>query len=352
MRLYNMIGYKLYKDDGNGNSHMVRIVGMRKPFKIDKTTKDPSEITIYDYADGEKKKVRVDSLKEYSPIKPDGVFTISIAHVRDKKGNILRDVVATASKYINMELGLSKLPYAVCRQNITDVFYNLLSKDENDTLVGMSINMDTCPSNFDFRLMFAADNIVYSEFINFYRLDNLKDILRLVNIKKYNTVLEDLYNKHIEYIKRPELSFKNEHGGWCKDIKTLLTQNNFMSDINQMLGITQVESNIKDYLVDVSKDDITYQIASDDLRLWLSSIYKVNITEVAVMIFDHDVNLADFNDNRYILVRDNTDKLYLMVYTISGEFFEADLEEKAKEMDFSTKFKLSFEASKYATDNK
>ena len=33
-------------------------------------------------------------------------------------------------------------------------------------------------------------------------------------------------------------------------------------------------------------------------------------------------------------------------------FFEADLEEKAKEMDFSSKFKLSFEASKYATDNK
>ena len=331
MRLYNMIGYKLYKDDGNGNSHMVRIVGMRKPFKIDKTTKDPSEITIYDYADGEKKKVRVDSLKEYSPIKPDGIFTISIAHIRDQKGNILRDVVATAAKYINIELGLSKVPYAVCRQNITDVFYNLLSKDENDTLVGMSINMDNCPSNFDFRLMFAADNIIYSEFINFYRLDTLKDILRLVNIKKYNTVLEDLYNKHIEYIKRPELSFKNEHGGWCKDIKTLLTQNNFMSDVNQMLGITQVEFNIKDYLVDVSKDDIKYQIASDELRLWLSSIYKINITEVAVMEFDHDINLADFNDNRYILVRDNTNKLYLMVYTVSGEFFEADLEEKAKE---------------------
>ena len=41
-----------------------------------------------------------------------------------------------------------------------------------------------------------------------------------------------------------------------------------------------------------------------------------------------------------------------MVYTVEGEFFEADLEEKAKEMDFSSKFKLSFEASKYATDNK
>ena len=125
-----------------------------------------------------------------------------------------------------------------------------------------------------------------------------------------------------------------------------------MSDINQMLGITQVEFDVKDYLINVSKDDITYQIASDDFRLWLSSIYKVNMTEVAVMKFDHDINLADFNDSRYLLIKDNTGVLYLMVYTVEGEFFEADLEEKAKEMDFSSKFKLSFEVSKYATDNK
>lgn len=352
MRLYNMIGYKLFKEREDGSIHMVRIVGMYRPYKITDSTKDPSEIYIYDYEEKCKKKVRVDSLKEYSPLKPDGIATFSVVNIKDNKGKLCKDVIVTASKFLNIELKISNVPYAVCRQNITDVFYNLLSKDENDTLVGMSINMDNCPSNFDFRLMFAADNIVYSEFINFYRLGTLKDILRLVNIKKYNTVLEDLYNRHIEYIKRPELSFKNEHGGWCKDIKTLLTQNNFMSDVNQMLGITQVEFNIKDYLIDVSKDDIKYQIASDELRLWLSSIYKINITEVAIMEFDHDVNLADFNDNRYILVRDNTDKLYLMVYTINGEFFEADLEEKAKEMDFSTKFKLSFEASKYATDNK
>ena len=353
MRLYNMVGYKLFKqNEEDGSVHMIRIIGMHRPYKITPSTKDPAEIFILDYKDNQKKKVRVDSLKEYSPLKPDGIATFSVVNIRDNEGKICKDVIVTGSKFLNIELKISNVPYAVCRQNITDVFYNLLSRGENDTLVGMSVNMDTCPSNFDFRMMFAADSIVYSEFINFYRLDSLDDILRMVNIKTYDEVLSDLYSRHISYIKRPELLFKSEHGGWCKNLRTLLEQNNFMSDINQMLGITQVEFDVKDYLVNVSKDDITYQIVSDDFRLWLSSIYKVNMTEVAVMKFDHDINLADFNDNRYLLIKDNTGILYLMVYTVEGEFFEADLEEKAKEMDFSSKFKLSFEASKYATDNK
>ena len=353
MRLYNMIGYKLYKDNGDGNSHMVRIVGMRKPFKIDKSTKDPSEITIYDYADGEKKKVRVDSLKEYSPIKPDGVFTISIAHIRDKKGNILRDVVATASKYINMELGLSKLPYAVCRQNITDVFYNLISTSEEDNLVGLSINQDTCPSNFDFRIMFGCESIEYSDYINFYRTDSLEDILSLFNRKKYNEVMKENYMRYVKHINKPELAFKSECGGWCKDIHTLFKINNFETDINQMLGITKVKFNISDYTVEKDlpgKEGVKYTIANDEFMYWLSYTYGYNITEASILKFDHDINLADFNNNSYFLFKDNTETLYLIVYMVDNEHYEVDLKAKAEELDFSTKFKIDF-YNKYNKNN-
>ena len=352
MRLYNMVGYKLFKENQDGSIHMIRIIGMHRPCKITPKTPDPAEILIYDYKDKHKKRVRVDSLKEYSPLKPDGIMTFSIVNIMNDAGKICKDVVVTASKFFNIELKISNVPYAVCRQNIIDIFYNLMCNHENNMLVGLSVNMDTCPSNFDFRMMFAADSIIFSQFINFYRVDSLEDILKMVNIKKYDEVLNDLYTRHINYINRPELIFKSEHGGWCKDLNTLLTQNNFMLDVNQMLGINQVEFNVADYLKDVKKDDITYQIASDELRYWISSIYKVNITEIAVMIFDHDINLADFNDSKYLLIKDNTNTLYLMVYIVEGEFFEADLEEKDKELDFSSKFKLSFEASKYATENK
>lgn len=348
MRLYNMIGYKLFKEREDGSVHMVRIVGMDRPFKITNNAKDPSEIIIYDYDTKEKSKVRVDFLKEYSPLKPDGVATFSIVNIRDDKGDICKDVIVTATKYLNIEYKLNVMPYAVCRQNITDVFYNLLSKNENDTLVGMAINQDTCPANFDFGIMFAADSIVYSEFVNFYRLDTMEDILGLIHINKYDDVLSGLFSRYITHIKKPELQFKNEAGGWCKNLKTLIEENNFQADINQMLGITQVNFNISDYLDIVKKDDIEYNIAKEDFRSWLSYIYKMNISEVAVMEFGHDINLGDFNDTKYILIRDNTNKLYLMVYTTEGEFFEADLEKKSEEMDFSTKFKLSFINSKYA----
>ena len=78
---------------------MVRIVGMYRPYKITDSTKDPSEIYIYDYEEKCKKKVRVDSLKEYSPLKPDGIATFSVVNIKDNKGKLCKDVIVTATKY-------------------------------------------------------------------------------------------------------------------------------------------------------------------------------------------------------------------------------------------------------------
>lgn len=351
MKLYNMIGYKLFKETEDGNIHMIRIVNVRKPYNTNSVVKDPAEITIFDYADDTRKKVRVDSLKEYSPLKPDGIATFSVATIRDSNNKPCKDVLVTAIKFLNLELKLSSIPYVVCRQNITDIFYTYITSEENHNMVGLSVNQDTCPSNFDYRMMLAADSVEHSEFINFYRLDTLDDILSMVKINNYDTVLNDLYNRHVKHENKPELMFKSEHNGWCKDLKTLLETNNFMADVNQMLGITQVDFKVPDFLEDVKKDDeITYQVANYDLRVWLSSTYSVNMKEIAVMEFGHDINLADFNDNKYLLVRDSENKLYLMVYTTDGEFFGSDLEEAANQMDFSTKFKLAFFEKKYKNE--
>lgn len=343
MTLYNMIGYKLYKENEDGSIHMIRIVGMRKPYKITEYTKDPAEITIYDYDTNERKKVRVDSLSEYSPLKPDGVMTFSIANVYAGK-EISKDVIITATKYLNIEFKAADLPYAVCRQSITDIFNNLVSTDESNMLVGLAVNQDTCPANFDYRVMFAANDILSYDFINFYRSDLIEDLFCMINKKKYDEVLEDLYKRHIKNINRPDLMFKKEHGGWCKDLDTLISQNNFQFDINQMLGITQVDFVLSDFFdeVEVPEKNIKYTVLRDDVRYWLSSIHKVNMKECPVLEFGHDINLGDFNDNMYLLIRDNTNKLYLVVYTTDGEYFEADLEAKSEELDFSSKFRISY----------
>jgi uncharacterized protein YfcZ (UPF0381/DUF406 family) len=348
-----MIGYKLFKvDEENDKVHMLRIVDMHRPFKITDSTKDPSEITIYDYEDDTRKKVRVDSLKEYSPLKPDGIMTFSIVTIRDEMGKPCNDVIVTASKFLNIELKLSNIPYAVCRQNINDIFYSHFAADENDTLVGLAVNQDTCPSNFDYRIMFAADEISRNDFINFYRSDTLDDILKLIKVNKYNEVLKNLFLRHIKYLKKPELQFKSEVGGWCRDLKTLLTENNFQADINQMLDIMQVDFNLSDYFDTATKttstgEAISYTIANNELMYWLSIQFKANMSEVAILEYDHDINLGSFQNSNYIFIRDNTDKLYFAVYKVFGEYFEKELEEKAKRLDFSTKFKMAFIKSKY-----
>ena len=359
MRLYNMLGYKLFKEKEDGSLHVVRIVHIRKPFKITSSTKDPDEMTIFDYDTNERRKVRVSDFKDYSPLKPDGILTLSIAGVRDSKGKICRDVIVTATKFLNIEFKVNVMPYAVCRQNISDIFYNMFINDENDQLVGLAVNQDTCPANFDFGIMFACDNIEKNDFINFYRTDTLEDVLALVNTKKYDETLDSLFKRHCEVIKNPIIyNTHKEHGGWCKNLRTLLDNNNFQADINQMLGIADVEFNISDYTVDNyinGKNDSSAAIitqANDELRYWLSLTYKVNIKEANILEFDHDINLGDFNNANYLLIRDNTKTLYLIVYLVEGEFFEADLKAKAEELDFSTKFRIKFYDKYNISNNK
>ena len=64
----------LFKQNEDGSVHMLRIVHMHRPFKITDSTKDPTEITVYDYDTKEKRKVKVDTLSEYSPLQPDGIL--------------------------------------------------------------------------------------------------------------------------------------------------------------------------------------------------------------------------------------------------------------------------------------
>lgn len=344
MRLYNMLGQKLFKENEDGSNHILRIVGMRKPFKITETTKDPSEIKVYDYSTGETKKINVSELKGYHPLEPDGILTVSTVWIKNEKGAITKDVIVSATKFLMLKLRDGQLPFAVCRQSITDIWYNLLAHDENDMMVGVAVNHNNCPANFDYKVMFACDNVEYSDFINFYRNDKLEDLYPMMDLNKFNTVLGDLYSRHVKASKNPSLAFKKEDKGWCKDLKTLLTQNNFQYDINEMLDIMQVDFNISDYLVEkeLVAGKLSCNIANDELRYWLSMQFKENMSEIAFVEYDHDINLGEYQNNKYIFLRDNTDKLYFAVYTTAGQYFEADLIEKSKEMDFSTKFKIDF----------
>ena len=72
------------------------------------------------------------------------------------------------------------------------------------------------------------------------------------------------------------------------------------------------------------------QLIDDDMKLWLASIYKLALADITVLEYNHDINLAEFNNARYFLLRDSEKKLYLVVYTLNGEYHQSDLEAAAE----------------------
>lgn len=338
MRLQAMVGYKLFKELED-SIELIRIVYVRK-----RKHGDPGEITIRDEGTGEIKKVKPSELEGYTPLEPDGLLTFNISTLLTEKGKTVNDVVVTSSKFINLKIG-DTLPYAVCRQNITDIFYNLLISDESDMIVGLAVNQDDCPSNFKFQTMLIASGISYSDHVNFYRTDTLEDLYDFIKESKFDEVLSDLYNTHVNTVGNPSLIFKDEDKGWCKNLRTLLKENNFQNDIDQMLGLTGVAFDINDYLetkILLGTEDEEYTSITDEFKLWLSTTFKVNIDNATVIEYNHDINLVEFKNSRYFLIRDVNKKVYLIVYTCSGEYHEADLEKESQVQDFSTKFRINF----------
>ena len=112
-----------------------------------------------------------------------------------------------------------------------------------------------------------------------------------------------------------------------------------------MMGITTVDFIIKDYLVEakVSEESTdSYLTVTDELRYWLSYLYKININKVFVIEYDSDVDFDQLKRSRYFIFRDKDKKIYVFVYTVNKEYKEAELEELDKKLDFSTKFRIDF----------
>lgn len=345
LKIENMIGYKIFKKEKD-DLKIYRILDTKKRNEGN----DPT-VKIRDLDNNEESIVKLNDLEGYTPLEPDAYITFNIVYIEDN-GKKLYDVIVTGSKMLNLKIG-DMTPYVVCRQSITDIFYNMMAKSEDDMIVGLSINQDDCPTNFDFRDFLSCDGVEETHYINYYRMDTIDSIIDIINTKNINNILEKNYIEHIKASKNVNAAFKKEDRGWCKDINILLKENNFQSDIDQMLGITAVNFKMEDHIerkiLPGTKDE-EYDTISDDLKLWLSQLHRININTISIIEFGYDIDLVDFKNSRYFLIRDNTNKLYLLVYTINEEELEFDLTNKAKD-DIESKYLLDF-YNKYSKYNK
>lgn len=342
------LGYKFYKEQEDGSFTIIRII---------KLEEYNDKVVIRNEETGNSKTVTFASLKSYTPLKPTGVITFSNVKIysNENKTSYAEDVIVCLYRIIDIELDQNIPPYAICRQNINDIFYNLLSNKEEHDIVGLSISRDNCPTNFDYRMMAACDEIVNYQMVAIYIDDTLDDILKCVNIKLFDKSLYNNFKIHMK-TKNPmwseEIDKNNPHkklsdNGWCRDLKSLLIDNNFITDLNTMRNITEFDFDISEDIITVdckSPDGEPYQkqILSDQCMMYFSYVFKVNMNSTMIIKYDYDIDLADFNHTNYILVRDNTQSLYIVVYTVDGEYIEKDLEDESNKMDFSDRYRLAF----------
>ena len=341
----NLNGIRYFKEVDD-HIEMVRIY-----YAGNTNGQDLTHVYIIDEATKEKSKISVDELKDWTPLEPDGYITFNIVEVGTSNGGTQKDVIVTIQRIDQIKYVHNLKPFAICRQSITDIFANLVCTTEENDIVGLAVNENDCPTNFDYMMMLGCNNIERSDHFNIYRSDTLeRDILPMMAdnvISEYDLVLDKLFLEAIhDFPNAPILEMNaKSYKGWTRSLKLLLKENNFQSDLDEMFGITKVQFDIDQFIEKKTlptNSEVEYDAPTEDLRLWLSSVFKVNIKEATVLEYNHDINLGDFQNSTYFFLRDIKDQLYLVVYNSEGEYLEADLEAKRQEHDFSTNFRIEF----------
>lgn len=342
MNLRSMGGVKCYKFVDDNQVEIIRVI------KINRNSKDePTNATIMYNSTGKKEVVSPEFFRDqgWVPLEPDGILTISAVEIKDEKGVESRDVIVTATRYRDANQK-NIFPFAVCRQSITNLFYNLAVRDESEMRVGMSINKNNCPAGFDPGLMLAASKIEKFDYLNFYIDEKIEDVLDLIPLTKYDNILRDLLAKHAKALNNPGIAFKKEDKGWCRDLKTLLDMNGFQNDVNEMLNITDIEFNISDYIekkpIPFNEEGLEYYAANEEFLEFLSYCTKQNVVDASVVDYDYDVDITKLEGTDHFLLRDKENKVYVILMVIEGEYHEDDLISKEKAKDFTTKFRLKF----------
>jgi len=250
--------------------------------------------------DNNKKSMTLDELKSrYKMLKPDGLLNVTIAKV-----GIGSDVITSVVSYDDRT---ADLPFAVCRQCIYDIFTNMTSR-MNKTILGLSINKDSCPSNIDFKDIFVCEGIKETATIMVYLDDVLDDILRYLNVKKYDTVLRNTAGQiRANYVTYPD-------SGLCETYKELLEINNFMYDFRKCFGIVELPYHIegKDGYGDL--DHLTFNNV-----VFLEDIIKRNIMATYVVKYTREIDLKTIKRD-YILVTsaaENHKNVYIVGYDMS-----------------------------------
>lgn len=299
-----IVGCKYYRYIDDDKLEVIRVYGYS----------NESEVKVYLENDKNNKfKLSLQELKlNYMRLTPHAVVVFCIANLKDN----LDDVIVSVHRMSDLNSN-EPTPYCVCRQNITDIFANQL-KLSNKMYTGCCMSLDTCPPDIDYRIMMACNGISKSVSICCYMDDTLDSILSMVKTKDFDNTLVSLFNDHVSFETRnnPALAVirdrivKLEHyNGYCKTLRLLLEQNNFMYDFYRAFNIIPLNTEVSINPNDASADINTVSI--------LENIYQIHINSTFAIKYWYDIDLDEIN-NTYSLVIDKNNNLFVIAYVSGG----------------------------------
>ena len=133
------LGQKLYKFVGD-KLILCRLIRVR----------NDNAFVVKDCRSGYEATLTRDQYRSYTKLREDGLVVFSSVELQDG----VPDVIVSLFRTEDLAIGE---PYAVCRQNLYDVFTNTIENDDGMMYIGCSISKDTCPENVDFRMLIGCN---------------------------------------------------------------------------------------------------------------------------------------------------------------------------------------------------
>ena len=330
------LGYKFFKSISEDSVELIRIIKVSEYNNI---------VTVKNLDTNKTEDIEFEKIKSYTPLEPQAFVTISKVGIKDSGGRMNYDVIVSLYRMIDIKLDINE-PYAICRQSINDFFYSYINPNPDHELAGVCVSRDNCPTNLPYEIMASCDEVFDFVIINFYLDDTINGILKFIDTTKFDKVLNGLFIDHMRAI-NPIYNVKGEtrksHDGWCRSLETLLMENNFQTDMDIMRNVSSVDFSVEDYLDKKMENDIEISYLKPELLKFISNTFKLNIKPNAIAIeFGVDIDLGEFNNINYILIRDNKNKTYIISYVLDGEYREADLVEKENTLSGIDKLRLQF----------
>ena len=278
-------GSKFYRyNEGSDEPEVIRI----RNIDYDK------DLVKYTNSDGTKDKISYSDLsRNYKMLAPDGLISFSCVEVNQNP-----DVIVALKPFPKTDKDwetMNNLPYAICRQMVTDFFaYGSVIPEEDDIILGVSVSQETCPTNIDFNLMLACTNLQFNKMIAIYLDDTLDIILSLFDNSRFDNIFKELKSRY------PDTK------GIVSSLKELLTENEFMYDFRKCFKIVEIPFAVDEESEGLCQQNIDY----------LSKELKINIIETYLVRYSRTIDLSKIKRD-YIIVtsaQENHKNVYLVGY--------------------------------------